>query len=203
MFERIINNRISKTINITEAQAGGQKGRATVDHLTRLKDTIRTIRNNKKPAYIAFLDVTKAYDKAWLDAILYIMHKEGTELPMWKIAKELNSNLRARLNTKYGQAREINITDSIRQGGVLSVIQYALMMDEINKEIIKKKVGPKLHNTEEYIGCLLWMDDVALITDNHKDLQEMLNITYHVANKYHIEFGMAKSKILKIGKTKD
>ena len=76
-------------------------------------------------------------------------------------------------------------------------------MDEINKEIIKKKVGPKLHNTEEYIGCLLWMDDVALITDNHKDLQEMLNITYHVANKYHIEFGMAKSKILKIGKTKE
>ena len=64
MFERIINNRISKTINITEAQAGGQKGRATVDHLTRLKDTIQTIRNNKKPAYIAFLDVTKAYDKA-------------------------------------------------------------------------------------------------------------------------------------------
>ena len=131
------------------------------------------------------------------------MHKEGTELPMWKIAKELNSNLRARINTKYGQTREINITDSIRQGGVLSVIQYALMMDEINKEIIKKKVGPKLHNTEEYIGCLLWMDDVALITDNHKDLQEMLNITYHVANKYHIEFGMAKSKILKIGKIKE
>ena len=107
------------------------------------------------------------------------------------------------LNTKYGQTREINITDSIRQGGVLSVIQYALMMDEINKEVTKKKVGPKLHNTEEYIGCLLWMDDVALITDNHKDLQEMLNITYHVANKYHIEFGMAKSKILKIGKTKE
>ena len=76
-------------------------------------------------------------------------------------------------------------------------------MDEINKEIIKKKVEPKLHNTEEYIGCLLWMDDVALVTENHKDLQEMLNITHDVANKYHIEFGMAKSKILKIGKTKE
>ena len=32
---------------------------------------IQNIRNNKKPAYIAFLDVTKAHDKAWLDAILY------------------------------------------------------------------------------------------------------------------------------------
>ena len=48
MFERIINDRISQTINIAEAQAGGQKGRATVDHLTRLKDTIKSIRKNQK-----------------------------------------------------------------------------------------------------------------------------------------------------------
>ena len=110
---------------------------------------------------------------------------------------------KSRLKTKYGKTREINIKDSIRQGGVLSVIQYALIMDEINKEIVKQKVGPKLTNTEEHIGCLLWMDDVALIADNTKNLQNMLNITYDVANKYHIEFGMAKSKILKIGRGKE
>ena len=77
---------------MTEAQAGGQKGKATVDHLLRLKNTIR---QNRKDAYITFLDVTKAYDKAWLDAILYVMHKEGTDLPTWKLVKELNSNLKA------------------------------------------------------------------------------------------------------------
>ncbi len=131
------------------------------------------------------------------------MYKEGTELAMWKIIKELNSNLKARLKTKYGRTRQINIKDSIRQGGVLSVIQYALIMDEINKEIIRLKAGPKLMNTNEHIGCLLWMDNVALIADNAEDLQNMLNITYDVANKYHIEFGMAKSKILKIGKGKE
>ena len=42
---------------MAEAQAGGQKGKATVDHLLRLKN---------KDAYITFLDVTKACDKAWL-----------------------------------------------------------------------------------------------------------------------------------------
>ncbi len=104
----------------------------------RLKETIRIIRNRKKTAYIAFLDVTKAYDKAWLDAIMYVMHKEGIDLQTWKIIKELNSNLTAKLKTKYGLTRPIKIKDSIRQGGVLSVIQYALLMDEINKEIINK-----------------------------------------------------------------
>ena len=151
---------------MTEAQAGGQKSKATVDHLLRIKDTIKHLRQNKKEAYIAFLDVTKAYDKAWPDAILYVMQKEGTDLPTWKLVKELNSNLKATLKTKHGNTREIQIKDSIRQGGVLSVIQYALLMDEINKEIIKENIGPKLSCTNEPIGCLLWMDDVALISNN-------------------------------------
>ena len=202
LFERIINNRITPKIRMTEAQAGGQKSKATVDHLLRIKDTIKHLRQNKKEAYIAFLDVTKAYDKAWLDAILYVMQKEGTDLPTWKLVKELNSNLKATLKTKHGNTREIQIKDSIRQGGFLSVIQYALLMDEINKEIIKENIGPKLSCTNEPIGCLLWMDDVALISNNPEELQKMLKITNEVACRYHIEFGSAKSKILKIGKNR-
>ena len=52
---------------MTEAQAGGQKGKATVDHLLRLKNTIEHIRQNRKDAYniMTLLDVTKAYDKVW------------------------------------------------------------------------------------------------------------------------------------------
>ena len=190
-------------MNITEAQAGGKKGKATVDHILRLKDTIKLIRQNKKPAYIAFLDVTKAYDKAWLDAILYVLHKEGTDLSTWKIIKELNNNLTATLKTKFGNTRKIHIKDSIRQGGVLSVIQYALLMDEINKEITRQNVGPKMNEIAEPIGCLLWMDDVALISNNPEELQKMLDITHEMASRYHIEFGTAKSKILKIGRAKD
>ena len=200
VFERIINNRILPNINMSEAQAGGQKGKSTTDHLLILKNNINKIKQEKKTAYIAFLDVTKAYDKAWLDAIMYVMNKEGTPLNMWKIIKDLNTKLTARLKTKYGLTRRINIKDSIRQGGVLSVIQYALIMDEINKEIQKHKLGPKFTNLKQTTGCLLWMDDVALISSDTNELQEMLNITHDIASRYHIEFGATKSKILKIGK---
>ena len=44
------------------------------------------------------------------------------------------------------------------------------------------------------------MDDVALISSDTDELQAMLNITHDIASRYHIEFGEAKSKILKIGK---
>ena len=46
------------------------------------------------------------------------------------------------------------------------------------------------------------MDDLCLIHHDLKILQEMLDITNHVALKYHIEFGATKCKVVRIGKGK-
>ena len=73
---------------MTDAQAGGRKGTATVDHILILKELITYAKNNKNNIHIAFLDVTKAYDKAWLDAIMYVMHKEGLTDNHWTIEKK-------------------------------------------------------------------------------------------------------------------
>ena len=202
-FERIINNRATQIINMSENQAGGKKGKATVDHIAVLNEAIHHARKSNKQVYIHFLDVTKAYDKAWLDAIMYVMHKEGLDSPEWQTIKLLNENLTAVIKTKHGDTREIKITDSIRQGGVLSVAQYALLMDEISKEIEKKDLGIYVPSMGEKIGCLLWMDDVILISTEPKEQQEMLDITAQTAGKYHIEFGEEKSKGMKIGKLKN
>ena len=65
----------------------------------------------------------------------------GLKSRLWLTIKKLNENLTATVNTPHGNSRPIKITDSIRQGGVLSVIQYALLMDEINKNIEEMDLG--------------------------------------------------------------
>ena len=151
LFERILNKRAKEKINITENQARGQKGKATTDHLVVLRETIKEIRKQKKtPVYMVFLDVTKGYDKAWLDAIMYLMHKKGLKGPQWDLVKKMNENLTAQLSTRHGNTREI------RGGG--------LLIDEINKEITKENLGTHIESLDETIGCLLWMDDVLLIS---------------------------------------
>ena len=47
------------------------------------------------------------------------------------------------------------------------------------------------------------MDDVALISNNKKEMQKMLDITDRTAKEYHIKFGEGKSKVLKLGKQKE
>ena len=199
VYERVINERVKEVTQITDAQAGGKEGSATTDHLIALKQIVQEIRNEGKTAYVIFLDVQKAYDKAWLDAILYVLNKNGVDGKNLSMVKKLNSQLTASVQTRYGPTREIEIRDSIRQGGVLSVIEYAILIDEISKEIRKRGLG-LMTKTGNKVDSLLWMDDVCLIHFDQEKLQEILNVTNYVAQKYHIEFGAAKCKVVKIGK---
>ena len=167
--------------------------------------------NNKTPQkhtqnqdlHIAFLDVTKAYDKAWLNAILYARNKSGLKEKEWNlhVVKNINKNLTAKIRTKFGKTRPIKIKDSIRQGGVLSVIEYANLIDEIAKEIKEETTGITKIGDNQIYGCLLWMDDVALIHKNKDELQKMLNITEEISKRYHLKFD--KSQTITIGKQPD
>ena len=199
VFERIINERAKLRTNVSDAQAGGKEKRSTTDHLLILKEIVREHKRKRKPIYLVFLDVTKAFDKAWSDGIMHAMYNNGLTGPLWNIVRKLNQDLTATIKTKDGPTRQIKIKDSIRQGGVLSGLQYALVMDEIAKAIKIKNKGCNIPGHPDKIGCLLWMDDVVLITDKQQEAQEMLNITHQVASKYHIEFGKDKSKCLFIG----
>ena len=164
----------------------------TSGHILKLQITIKKNKTNKKTTYITFLDVTKAYDKAWLDGIMHIMYKEGCKGGIWNITDKLNQNLKATVRTAIGNTRNIRINNCIRQGGV----QYAILMDEINKELQKVKNNTK--DIDQNTTCLLWVDDVALIVNNLKDQKKLLKITDEVANKYRIKFGEAKTKTLQI-----
>jgi hypothetical protein len=195
-MERIVDKRARKDVTISDAQAGGKEKRATTDHLLILKETIKTQNRKKKPTYLAFLDVTKAYDKAWSDGIMYAMHENGLKGPLWNTVRKFNMGLKAQIKTKDGLTRQIQIKDSIRQGGVLSVLQYATVMDEIAKELEKEEKGIAINNENTKIGCLLWMDDVVILANDEKELQDMINTTKRIADKYHIVFGKEKSKTM-------
>jgi hypothetical protein len=50
------------------------------------------------------------------------------------------------------------------------------------------------------INSLLFAEDVVLIAESPKELQEHLNISNAFANKWNLKFNPSKSKILIIGK---
>ena len=80
---------------------------------------------------------------------------------------------------------------------MLSVLEYGVLMDEINKDLENKPLGIEIDDKGTRVPCLLWVDDVVLIATSNEELQEMLESTNHTTNKYHIEFRKPKSNKMK------
>ena len=62
---------------MTPNQGGGIKGKSTADHLLRIIKFIKANKLKKQKPILVFLDVTKAYDKAWNKAIMYALNSSG------------------------------------------------------------------------------------------------------------------------------
>jgi hypothetical protein len=113
VFKRIINKRAKLCTNVSDAQAGGKEKKSTTDHLLILNEIVREQKRKKKPLYLVFLDVTKAFGKAWSDGIMHAMYNNGLNGPLWNTVRKLNQNLTATIKTKDSPTRPITIKDSI------------------------------------------------------------------------------------------
>ena len=93
-------------------------------------------KKSKQTIYIVFLDVEKAFDKAYLPGILEILHKNGLKDRNWCIMKNINEDNEAIIKTHVGYTRTIQIKENLKQGGVLSGLAYSTLTDEIAKKTL-------------------------------------------------------------------
>ena len=190
-------------MHISDAQAGGKKGRSTCDHILAVKELIDISKKLQKPLYTVFLDVSKAYDKAWLDALLYSAYNRGLRGNTWQLIKELNSDLSAKVRTKHGNTREIRLNNVMRQGGVSATHLYSGHIDDTTVLSKKLNLGVTVNSHGDLIAVIHWVDDIFGAETNPRDFQKLLDAINEIRNRYHIEFREEKSKVMIIGGKKD
>ena len=198
LFERVLNNRVVEVLPFSEAQAGGRPGRCTVDQHFILHEVVKQRRSENKPTYCAFLDVHKAYDKAWRGIILHILWEADIRGKLWRLLHLLNSDITAQIRTRFGLTRIINVNGGVKQGGVLSVGQFAKMIDELNAELVDADLG--VHYNDLLISCLMFVDDVILIADSAEDLQKSLDVCFKFFCMCHLQISQVKSNIVVFNK---
>ena len=98
---------------------------------------------------------------------------------------KLNQNLKTTIATKFDQTDAINIEDSIRQGKLLSEPKFTHLIDQRNVVIRAEGYGIKYSHL--IIASLLSMDDITLIADSERQLQEVLNQANLFFNKWHVK----------------
>ena len=115
---------------------------------------------------------------------------------IWRVVKKINKGLSTRIRTRYGKTRSVDIPESIRQGGVLSVIQFSKMMDMLNEMLEEEFEGYRVWYGESKIACLLFMDDAIIVEEDPEKFQTALNIAKKCTMVYKLALNKSKSKVM-------
>ena len=201
IVEEIINERLLKTIKFTQSQAGGKKGASTTDHIFILRNIMDIAKHEGRSLMISFFDVQKAFDKASMDDMLYVLHKNGFRGKIWRLTKALNKGLTARVRTKAGLSREILRERGGKQGGKLMVPMFAKTMDTLAEDMQEDEcLGILIRNHR--IASLLFMDDAMTFAEGPVQQQRSLDAVSEFGKKHQIEWGESKCNVMAVGASK-
>ena len=89
------------------------------------------------------------------------------------------------------------IKAGVRQGGVLSPHLFSLYIDGLICALENSGLGCSVHGV--YMGCIVYADDIFLISHSLNSMQLMLDICSSEIAKLHLKFNTKKSVALRMG----
>jgi len=85
----------------------------------------------------------------------------------------------------------------IWQGGVLSPFLFAIYLNDLIDKLRQSGFG--LYVGSLFVGCILYADDIALLSCSCYGLQKLIDICYDYGVKWDIKFNPQKSQAATFG----
>ena len=167
-----------------------------------MRNIITIALKEKREILVTFYDVVKAYDRADMNDMLYIMNEGGLSGKLWRLMKALNEELTAKVNTKVGLTREIRRETGGKQGGKLMVSLFAKLMDQLAVDLMEKdELGIAIG--ESKINAQLYVDDAISYAEGYAQQEATLAEVNEFAVRHKLEWGAEKCKTMEIGNKKE
>ena len=146
--------------------------------------------------YISLLDARKAFDRVWINGLLYKMYKLGINAKLWRIFVSWYGNLKCRVRVGNCYSDEFKLLQGVFQGGKWSMRMFQIFYKDLIEELIQSNKGCNIHSSR--MVCPTYADDLAIIAPMKSTMQELLNHVYMYASKWRIEFNASKSVMIKM-----
>ena len=102
-----------------ESQSGFQAKRSKVDMIFFLQQLYEKCRENCKPLYIDFIDLTKACDLVSREGLFDILLKIGWPLKLHSFIRSFQGDMKATIQYEGSRSNSFDIKSGVKQGCVL------------------------------------------------------------------------------------
>lgn len=205
IYERILEKRLRTHIeqHLSTSQSGFRRGCSTQDHVFTIKEITHKTISQGKEAYLAFLDLEKAFDSVSQQKIWESLNKRGVNSKLLRTIKSLYKNNTSYVRKQNWRSDIFDTNKGLRQGGVMSPLLFIILMDDVIKQTAEKtkklEVGyRKLHRT--VVSECAFADDVVVLAKTEKDLQHNLDLWTEALQDRRLKINIQKTKVMTISK---
>ena len=128
LFARIVLKRLQALGErvYPQSQCGFRKDRPTIDMIFSLRQLQEKCREQQQPLFIAFIDLTKAFDLVSRDGLFKILSRIGCPLKLLSIIKSFHSDIKGTVVFDGSTSDSFSIRSGVKQGCVIAPTLFVL-----------------------------------------------------------------------------
>jgi len=194
LLELIIMSKFGNLLDTCDNQFGFKQGHSTDQCVFVLKEVINYYNNLSSPVFACFIDASKAFDRVnhWVlfDKLL------KRNVPKLFIRLMIYWYCTQSFIVKWNGSFSVtfNVTNGVRQGGVLSPKLFNVYIDDLSRILLKSNIGCYIGNT--CINHLNYADDTIILAPTIFALQELLDLCVDYAKDVGILYNLKKTKCM-------
>ena len=198
LFNTILNSRLDNYLFennlINKCQIGFSKNSRTSDHMFVVKCIVDYYFSKGLKVYSCFVDFRKAFDSVLHTAILIKLIKMDIHGLFYNIVKSMYSQslLCVKVNNKVTNTFQSMV--GVRQGDVLSPNLFKIFINDLPTYLSSSQ--DPVYLNEKRLDCLMYADDVILVSSSAVGLQQKLNLLQTFCDDWCLSINVDKTKVL-------
>ena len=203
LFEMVLWRRIETWWEnvrvISELQGACRKGSSCVHTALTLQETIASQCEGGKKVFVAFFDVSKAFDSVWIDGLFFQLHELGIRDSLWRILYKGYQNFVCRVRIGDRTSLPYPMLCGIHQGGFLSLVKYIAFVNSLLIELKNSNLCCSIERVQT--TPLGYADDLATCTLSGNKMHRVMNIVEKHGRTWRYSFNAKKSAVMVLGET--
>ena len=216
IFARVILKRLQKLAEriYPESQCGFRAERSTIDMIFSLRQLQEKCREQHMPLYIAFIDLTKAFDIVSRDGLFKVLPKIDCPPKLQSMIESFHTDTKGTMQFNGSFSEPFEIRSGVKQGYVLAPMLFGTFFGLLLKHVLDTKTegiyfrtrsDDRLFNLarlraktkvrKDLIRDMLFADDAAVATNAQEELQSLTNCFPQACKDFGLTISLKKTNV--------